>query len=300
MEVQVEVEEHCLVVDPRRMKIPRLPNGKSLKIATEHGIVGGTIWPAASALCEFLAEQKSLLSYKDNLDCLELGSGTGVVGIFAAGLGFRTILTEHKPPVTSVIPSVPYNADGSFDFGLVGDEDTQIPRKSDRLLRLLQENVDRNRHIFYDTTNNGLPKVMELDWTGLKHAEKVASASESSDGFDLVLGSDITYASEIHENLADTIARLLRRRPCSNTATSADGLFPSRCIVAHQERVLNLRGQDMQLLSFERAIREAGLEKYRTQQRLLQDTAGKQFNVSILELRHRSSMFDSEGGCLYR
>ena len=104
------------------------------------------------------------------------------------------------------------------------------PRKtSNRLLNLIQENVDQNRQVFRHR-NNTTPRVMELDWTHPAHAERVlASSSTTNDGFDLVLASDVTYHSALHECLAQTMARLLSRR------RRRGGGREATCLVAHQE-----------------------------------------------------------------
>lgn len=276
------------------MKIRLLPDGRTLKIATEDGIVGATIWPAASTLCDYLAKQKTLLSHKRQLQCLELGSGTGIVGLFAASLGFQMVLTDHKPPFASVIPSVPYNPDGTMDLNLIGnnsDQSGQEYRKSDRLLRLLQANVDQNQQLFASCEKR--PRVMELDWTKEQHIQDILAASEESKGYDLVIGSDLTYSSELHQFLAETMARLLRKN-------SAESIILSRCLLAHQDRISNLQGKDCQLISFEKALRKAELEIYKRQTEQVDDGEGKMIHVNILELRHSSSMIDSEGSCLYR
>ena len=45
---------------------------------------GSTVWPAAAAFCRWLTENSDEIC---GSHVLELGSGTGGVGIFAAGLG---------------------------------------------------------------------------------------------------------------------------------------------------------------------------------------------------------------------
>jgi len=49
---------------------------------------GGTVWPCAAALCRWLESNANLRS----ASVLELGSGTGVGGLYAAGLGAREVL----------------------------------------------------------------------------------------------------------------------------------------------------------------------------------------------------------------
>jgi len=270
------------------MRLPLLPSGAALKITQAEGIVGGTLWPAAAALCDHLLEQHNKpqdrpphpKNHDNHPHCnvIELGSGTGAVGMFAAATfdDWRVTLTEHKPPLEAVIPFVPFRPDGSLD----DDTCSTTPQKSNRLLNLIQENVHQNQQVFRH--HNTTPRVMELDWTHPAHAERVLAASSTNkDGFDLVLASDVTYHSALHECLAQTMARLLlRRRRGGRDAT---------CLVAHQERVLNLRGQDFQRIRFESAARQAGLHLVRQHDRVVHDKdTGKGHKVCILELRHHS------------
>lgn len=239
------------------MKLPLLPGGTALKLAQADGVLGGKIWPAASALCHYLA------SISPPADCVELGSGTGAVGLYAAALGFPVTLTEHRPPLASVIPSVAYAVDGTPES--LGGE------TSDRLLKLLQQNVDHNMELFEQT-----PKVLELDWTNYDHVLKVAASSKSKKGFDLVLASDVTYVSVLHQHLADTIAGLLKR----NSDTS-------KCLVSHQPRLYNLKGWDSQLTEFEKSLTRAGLAIVDQTFHPVEQN-GKAFKVAILEIQHHS------------
>jgi predicted nicotinamide N-methyase len=52
---------------------------------------------------------------------VEVGSGTGVVGLFAAALGSRCVLTDYRPPLeTAAVAS--YGPDGGMDDVEVGNE----------------------------------------------------------------------------------------------------------------------------------------------------------------------------------
>ena len=255
------------------MKLPPLPGGRTLQLSQAEGVIGGTIWPAASALCQYLLlrhqKQKQQRQQEPPVpasapppptaaaaaatdpttlvsSCLELGSGTGAVGLYvAAALGYHTILTEHRPPVCSVISSVPYSVDGTLETTFSptttsydNDNSNYLFRKSDRLLNLLQANVDANRELFMpdpghiEYTNNfsedgirqqqqqqqqptqqvPLPRVMELDWTDPDHVPiilKNAASLRAPPGFDLILASDVTYVTELHTPLVSTISQLL-------------------------------------------------------------------------------------------
>jgi len=286
------------------MKLPLLPGGSAaLKIAQADGIVGGTVWPAARALCEHLVEQELHQQNDETAACcctnvVELGSGTGAVGLFAAAASafashhhcWRVTLTEHQPPIQAVLSSVPYNVDGSLDTTLMhtnDDDDETAPtpqRTSDRLLRLIQENLDRNRSMFLDDEKS-LPRIMELDWTKPWHAEQVVASTirDGNHGFDILLGSDVTYCSNLHDSLAQTMVRLMRPEDDVQHHIAP----PPRCILAHQQRVLNWwkGGQDHQLIRFEKAANRVGLQIFQRYDRAVRDDHGKTHQVAILELR---------------
>lgn len=206
--------------------LPPLPSGKVLKLVTapSSGLLGGTVWPAANALCIYLLENQQSLNLK-RANCVELGSGTGAVGLFAAGLGANVVLTDCCPPPDSAM----YTTDGTADLPANG---------SDAILNLLEQNVNANR----DSFPNDVPRVMKLDWTCLIEIEQVAAQAD----FDLVLASDVTHFSLMHDPLACTISRMLR---------PTGGI----CLLSHEQRMVNLKGQDMQLYEFEQVARSRGL-----------------------------------------
>lgn len=310
------------------MNLPLLAGGRSLQLSTADGLVGGKVWPAASALCQFLLlhyhhrqqrqqqpgqqrepqkqfePQRHPQNYccydapssspPSRLDCVELGSGTGAVGLYAgAALGCRVTLTEHRPPLTSVLTSVPYAPDGTPEWTFLADDDDYgggsgnddaggsdfYRRKSRRLLELLEENIRQNVHLFSRqppsshhqsrTAGGHIPRVLELDWNDPHQARQVAAASQSGHGYDLVLASDVTYFSQLHQPLADTIATVLskQKRSTRTDQTSNNNeddddkyaVITPKCFVSHQERLINLRGLDSHLIAFEEALTKAGL-----------------------------------------
>lgn len=280
------------------MKLPLLEGGRALQIAQAGGIIGGKIWPAASALCQYLLlqqQQSPLQAEKSNarhtISCLELGSGTGAVGLYAAAkFGYNTILTEHRPPVCSVISSVPYAVDGMLD---IADEE-YLSQKSSRLLDLLQANVHTNRDLFVANNENDntvagstIPRVMELDWSDPDHIQNIIDASSATKpGFDLILASDLTYFTQLHQPLADTIAKLLavKHTPASKVALPAPVTSPPKCLLAHQERLVDIKGRDNQLASFEKALTKAQLNiTQRVDHPVLEGSTTHK--VSILEIQ---------------
>ena len=250
--------------------LPKLPSGHILKIfTTQGGVLGGTVWPAASILCSYLAENQHKLNLQNNAKCVELGSGTGAVGLFAAGLGAaNVILTDCRPPPDSAM----YTTDGTCTLPSDG---------SDAVLDILRQNLEANQHVF----SAAPPQVMELDWTNSQDSHRVV-AEISSDGFDIVLASDVTHFSSMHQPLASTIAQLLRRRDDNNGGGGA-----GVCLLSHQQRMVNLQGQDMQLTEFEQTARSEGLEiEYLPLAQVDQsNTALHDAKKSILLLRHKDS-----------
>ena len=55
-------------------------------------LTGTVLWDSGPVLLQFLREEYAL----EGMRVLELGSGTGFVGIGAAALGARVTLTDHR------------------------------------------------------------------------------------------------------------------------------------------------------------------------------------------------------------
>ena len=233
-------------LDPA-MGLPRLPSGQSLQLKTCHtsGILGASLWPAAAPLCHHLLQHRDELQLHEKR-CMELGAGTGAVGLFAAALGCPSVvLTDCRP--------LPDAAMYTTDTGN-SHLDAVLPSEgSDAILQLLKENVKLNRNLF---VHNNVPRVMELDWTNSSHLQHVLqslqqptgphTSSSTKDGFDLILCSDVTHFSAMHQPLASTIKGLLGK-------TGA-------CLLSHQERLLDKNGRDKPLEDFVTAAQETGLE----------------------------------------
>ena len=75
----------------------------ALKAAcTDFDLTGQVPWPAATCLSEYLADNEELIRGKD---CLELGSGTGIVGLYASGIARRVVLTDGQDVVMDLLRS---------------------------------------------------------------------------------------------------------------------------------------------------------------------------------------------------
>ena len=69
---------------------PALPNGARISIEGLHSEVGGKLWPCAGVLTRYLNEHRELVTADASV--IELGAGTGLCGLFAAGLGARRVV----------------------------------------------------------------------------------------------------------------------------------------------------------------------------------------------------------------
>ena len=80
--------------------LPPLPSGIALRMqqaSWEDAGTGGLLWPAASVMCRWLSRQAAKV---EGSRVLELGCGTGAVGLYAAGLGAsRVLLTDGSDDV---------------------------------------------------------------------------------------------------------------------------------------------------------------------------------------------------------
>jgi hypothetical protein len=210
--------------------LPALP-GKPLSFRrTDGSVIGGSIYPMAAGLCHHLLGNAESLDFESGPSTIELGAGTGAVGVFAAALGGRCVLTDKKIARAAAQP-VSYSADGLMDV---------LPGSTNVLLELLQGNVDDNQRSAAHPM-----RVMPLDWMDPTAVSHVAEASPNGRGFELVLGSDISYEHASHGALAAAIERLLRRP----TSEREGGL----ALIAHETRLTDSHGTDIQLESFVRA-----------------------------------------------
>lgn len=212
--------------------LPRLPNGELLRLITSDGRdgidVGATptdtdgeggatlpeynatelpcgaeLWPASGALIRWL--QANADSIANVASMIELGAGTGVCGLFAAGLGARRVLLTDR-------------------LALAG---------------LMRANVERNHHAIRkqrggddgdhsggnegDGGGGAMVAVATLDWN--QTGQCFATDAQLRGPFDLVIGSDLTGLQDLLDALAETIATLVGQQEP-----------PPRVILAHEHR----------------------------------------------------------------
>ena len=102
---------------------------------------------------------------------LELGCGTGAVGIYAAGLGASDVVMTD-----------------------VGDNENA-------LLRLAAANIRSNTNLF---SEQRVCRVAPYAW-----GSALTAIVDDGTGLDLVLGSDLTYARKSHRALCETLVQVL-------------------------------------------------------------------------------------------
>ncbi|KAI8622305.1 putative methyltransferase-domain-containing protein [Chytriomyces sp. MP71] len=160
-----------------------------LNTASDSNQSGTTVWEGGVALGRHLAAEAG----KKKLDmagksCIDLGSGTGIVGIVCAKLGANTILTDIDHPA---------------------------------ILALLQKNVGQNllaskANLNSSDTNinttiadrNGSTTVAALQWNSPAVVSKEIAKLAP---FDVIVGADVVYSMDTVVMLVDTIVALSGR-----------------------------------------------------------------------------------------
>ncbi|KAM6294514.1 EEF1A lysine methyltransferase 3 [Aegotheles albertisi] len=87
--------------------------GRVLRIAEHHGPrlgLAACVWEAALSLCRFLAQAPPVPLR--GCSVIELGAGTGIVGIFAAMLGAEVTITDRPPALPQIRENVGLNFPG--------------------------------------------------------------------------------------------------------------------------------------------------------------------------------------------
>ena len=242
--------------------LPSLPDGRALSIVTGSLAdcdTGGRVWSSAHVHCRWQAEVADEIC---GSRVVELGCGTGAVGLYSAALGARRVsLTDGGPPA---------------------------------LLQLVDVNIALNRHLCargVDVTSAALvwgPPSQPDSADSVEGAcaeGRAAPSSIDDEPVDWIFGSDVTYWTGGHAALCWTIARLLRNSAATNVSSVRDA-SSARAVLAHEHRGPS-RGesnQDERLERFMEEAIEAGLEVS-----TLKTEAEGSRRVSILEVALASS-----------
>lgn len=166
--------------------------------------------PSSDLLVQYL-ETHSLAS---NKTIVELGTGCGYVGIASAVLGAK------KVTLTDMLVNqsrMEYDAEGMLI-------ENEMKEPSRVLLDNCDHNLSLNEHHFRNCSTETRP----LHW-GKAFKSDVDSMLSSESQCDLLLGSDLTYNTQIAQHLFWTISYILKHQERKG--------INCRCILAHEERL---------------------------------------------------------------
>jgi predicted nicotinamide N-methyase len=192
-------------VSPRRgFERLALPDGRLLLLCTVSLGSGGVVWQAAKLLCRW---QCSVAHDIRGSRVLELGCGTGCVGLFAAALGAsRVLLTDDERPA---------------------------------LLELARSNCQINAALYPTASVDVQPLVWGSSSSSSSNrstAEAAAASATNDAEWDFVLGSDLTYGSHVRRLLCQTVRQLLLPPLRCDAGTPRRQTRRPRVILSHEER----------------------------------------------------------------
>ena len=174
-------------------------------------LTGRFVWPSSMPLLQrlqrdFLApDGKGQESPSKNIRILELGSGCGLLGIGIQVLG--------------------------------GSKVEVILSEHGGAVKWLKTNIEQNEALFERT-----PTAICLDWRKFNSIDSHVGLVDEED-FDLIVGSDILYDSNLHQALTNTIARL------SSSKTLVYVAYPQRS--GNEASFLNATEEFFDLVSLE-------------------------------------------------
>jgi predicted nicotinamide N-methyase len=169
-------------------------------------LTGSVPWEGSKVLAQHIVQLQHLPK-----SVVELGAGLGVVGLTAAAMGSKVVLTDMRPSI--------------------------LGRKSNVLLELMELNAE---------TNN-LDKavtVRELEWGNKDHIEDLIA--HNNGGFDMIFGADLLYHEATLPALVETIVAL--RKPGGDTMVVLSQAFEARRSVASFHAVVADHGFNLEVL----------------------------------------------------
>lgn len=170
---------------------------------------GFGVWGSALVLANFFECNPTQRSRLRGAVVVELGSGTGLVGMSCAALGARSVTLTDRAMTRNTCS---HNPDGDLVMGkLVRDQ---------HLLDVLNINVRRNS----PALARSKLQVMELEWGNWDHIQAALASSDHGSGFDLVVGSDLAYHGDCVQPLIHTIKSLSSLRTAAVLALPHRGL----------------------------------------------------------------------------
>eukprot|EP01045_Picozoa_sp_COSAG04_P011457 COSAG04_NODE_738_length_10699_cov_72.861604_11_plen_298_part_00 len=152
---------------------------------------GAAIWGSALLLSRVLEAREAQSPELRGASVLELGSGTGLVGLACAALGARDVTLTDRAALHS---HCSHGADGELHVA---------PPVRDRFtLDLLAANVAANAAVLPDCTL----AVRELEWGDNEHLA-AARAAAPPGGHDVIVGSDLACKIAILSRFACCLSR---------------------------------------------------------------------------------------------
>ncbi|TMW55556.1 hypothetical protein Poli38472_010438 [Pythium oligandrum] len=135
--------------------------------------IGGSVWTSGEILTAHLAsQQEHYRSIFQDKVVVELGSGTGFVGLMTA------VCFQPSDVIVTDLQSH---------------------------VECLQHNITRNAHHFRDRVR---VDARELSWGSSEHEDALVGSFGAGRGVDIILGTDVAYLRELYEPLLHTLRRL--------------------------------------------------------------------------------------------
>eukprot|EP00927_Polykrikos_kofoidii_P034322 TRINITY_DN29135_c0_g1_i1.p1 TRINITY_DN29135_c0_g1~~TRINITY_DN29135_c0_g1_i1.p1 ORF type:complete len:358 (+),score=52.67 TRINITY_DN29135_c0_g1_i1:30-1103(+) len=162
---------------------------------------GDLVWPTAVIFCRYLCAHREMLRGQRVLD---LGAGTGLVGLVASTLGARPCALTDVP---RVLPLLQFNASAAADAtnAAAAADETDVSlssqSKGDYVATEIHTPLDRSGNIL----------VKPLWWGDQKAGEDLVA--EAGGLFDVMLCCEVVYQqhAEVLEALTETVRELLVR-----------------------------------------------------------------------------------------
>ena len=154
---------------------------------------GGSVWESGQYLADYL--RKLPLDW-GSTRVVELGTGTGLVGLTAA-VRFPRSPSPH-PTAPQPLPARHLTIGGAGAQAL-GAAHVVL---TDQVLHVARYNAERN---FEPAELERRGRLHELRW-----GDEAGITALGDEGFDLIVGSDIIYHAEHHNVLAETMAALAK------------------------------------------------------------------------------------------
>jgi predicted nicotinamide N-methyase len=147
---------------------------------SEGDLTGFRVWESAPHLIHFLEEHRPLVQART---VIELGAGTGAVGLSAAALGAKLVVLSDSDSTVTL-------------QGVDGLEEHSR-------LAMLRDNAQLNG------TRAANVSVAPLRWGEATHLEALATLCPG--GFETIIASDVLYSPRHYDELATTIDALAAR-----------------------------------------------------------------------------------------